>query len=122
MITCYKMTTFANPKVWGSSAWVFLHCISRTFPETPNIQDRNNYILFFRSLAEVLPCKLCRNHYREWLQLYPIEKYVANRDSLKNWVFLMHNYVNLRQRKKLIKDCDSGDIIILNHAKKNKIF
>jgi hypothetical protein len=116
------MITFANPKVWGSSGWVFLHCISNTFPENPSKTEKKQYIDFFISLSNVLPCVLCRNHYKEWLKFHPIQKYVKNKELLKNWIFMMHNYVNFRLQKKLIKDCETSDQLILNYALKNQIF
>jgi FAD-linked sulfhydryl oxidase len=116
------MVSFANPDVWGSSAWVFLHSVSNTFPDSPTSLEKKNYILFFYSLAEILPCKLCRSHYKEWLRLYPVDKFVSSQKKMNHWVFLMHNYVNLRLKKKLMKNSESCDEAILDHAKKNMVF
>ena len=40
-------------KIWGSPAWLFLHCIA--FNYTP---DKKSSKTFFLSLAHVLPCKM----------------------------------------------------------------
>ena len=46
-------------KIWGAPAWIFLHCVA--FNYTP--EKYVDYELFFRNLANILPCKTCRENY-----------------------------------------------------------
>jgi FAD-linked sulfhydryl oxidase len=116
------MMTFANPNVWGSSGWVLMHCIANTYPESPTPAEKTHYFRFFDSLKNVLPCKLCRKHYNEWLEMFPIRKYLGSRQQLKDWVFRLHNYVNQRLQKKLVPSCESSDKTIMKFAIKNQAF
>jgi hypothetical protein len=84
-----KKNEFARPEVWGSPAWVFFHCVAGTFPEKPTAVDRSNYVRFFSSLRDVLPCVLCRGHYASFLRRFPPD--VESRRSLKEWAVRVHD-------------------------------
>jgi hypothetical protein len=93
-------------KVWGPPGWFFLHSITFGFPikasdvEPSRIQS---YIDFFNSAGDVLPCKYCRESYKEFIKEVPIYNFIDSRESLVKWLYIIHNKVN----KKLgIPDCD----------------
>jgi len=109
---------FARPEVWGSSAWVFLHCVAGTFPENPTAEDRSKYRQFFSTLRDVLPCVLCRKHYGAFLRRFPPE--VQDRRSLKEWAVRIHDYVNARLKKQVIRDCDTADYLILQSSQQQR--
>ena len=92
------MGLFENPNTWGSSSWVLLHCVSMTFPKTPTTKEINDYAAFFKSLKNVLPCKICRKSYTVWLKDHP--PYFSSRKEAIHWVIDVHNYVNVRLGKK----------------------
>ena len=48
-----------------------------------------------------MPCSICRNHYKDFLQKQPISPYLDNRKSLKRWVLDCHNNVNKLNHKKI---------------------
>jgi len=110
------MGIFENPDTWGSSAWIFLYCIVNTFPENPSTIEKIHYEKFFNDLKNVLPCTICRKHYKKWLVLMPIDKYLKSKESLKEWLFLLHNFVNLRLDKKFIP-IKMADDIMKEHIK-----
>ena len=54
-----------NPKIWGPSAWLFLHTVTFNYPNNPTEEDKRNYLTFFNSLKHIIPCPLCKEHYIE---------------------------------------------------------
>ena len=54
-----------SPKIWGPSAWKFIHTIALSYPDNPTPFDKENYKNFFLSLKKILPCDKCRYHYNE---------------------------------------------------------
>jgi len=94
-------------KVWGPPGWFFLHCITFGFPVDPAKFDeekglhenttRTAYYNFFMNVGDILPCKYCRESYKEFLKdgnIGPPD--VTNRDSLVEWFWKMHNRVNTK--------------------------
>ena len=106
------VSVFVNPKSWGSGAWMFLHCIGETFPESPTLEEQAHYRVFFESLQWVLPCKICRDHFGEWLTMYPLENYLDSRTKIMDWIFLLHNYVNLRLEKPLLLNKEAAQQVM----------
>jgi FAD-linked sulfhydryl oxidase len=88
---------FAKPSVWGRPAWFFLHSVSMTYPEHPTTEDMENMARFLESLGPILPCKLCRSKYSEYLETHPPD--LRNRDRLVRWMIALHNNVNTRLKK-----------------------
>ena len=81
-----------NIGYWGPRTWDFLNVIAFKFPDNSSQEDRENYMNFFDSLANVLPCGTCREHYKEWIS---DNKAVFNtRQDAINWVVELHNNVN----------------------------
>ena len=50
--------------------------------------------IFFDSLKTILPCEICRGHYKEFLKKKPISPYLDNKKSLMEWVLDCHNNIN----------------------------
>lgn len=97
-----KKAFFADPKVWGPHAWDFMLAVAMTYPDNPDEETANNYKNFYYSLANVLPCIVCRDHYRQNLQELPIENYLGNSKLLSKWIVQIHNIVNRINKKKII--------------------
>lgn len=94
------MGIFENPSTWGGSTWILLHCISMTFPNKPNDADRKKYLLFLKSIKEVLPCKICRDSYKKYIRINPPN--LANRKQFVHWIIDLHNYVNQKIDKPIL--------------------
>lgn len=90
-----------NPEIWGPGFWIILHSISINYPDKPTYIDKQQHLLFFQSLKQVLPCQKCRTHYTEYLNKNPISPYLDNKDNLILWVLNCHNNVNKINSKKL---------------------
>jgi hypothetical protein len=84
-------------RIWGPSAWFFLHIITFNYPVTPTDEDKQNYYNFFYNLQYVLPCGKCRINYKN--NIYEDDTKLTldvfnNRDSVKMWLYKLHNKVN----------------------------
>lgn len=88
-----------NPKVWGSSAWLFLHTITLDYPDEPTKEDKEKYREFFISLSYVIPCETCKEHYLETIRKFPIN--LESKETLTKWLHNIHNQVNLRNNKEI---------------------
>lgn len=102
-------------KVWGPTGWLFLHCVTFGYPLNPEVYDkdnnytigstRENYRNFFKEVGNILPCKYCRDSYKDFYNEEPVIHHLDSRDALVKWFWNMHNKVN----KKLgVKYCDSS--------------
>lgn len=84
---------------WGPHAWSFFHAVTFNYPENPTEAEKKHYRDYFHMLPNVLPCKLCQDHYRANLRILPVEPFLDNRYSLTYWLFVMHNIVNVMLKK-----------------------
>lgn len=85
------MTGFSS-KIWGPSAWLFLHLVTLSY--TPS--RRRHYKTFFNSLQYVLPCSKCRTNYSNILKngkLRLTSNVLKNKSSFSNWFFKVHDKV-----------------------------
>tara|TARA_B110001450_G_C17513912_1_gene437597 strand:- start:29 stop:445 length:417 start_codon:yes stop_codon:yes gene_type:complete len=87
--------------IWGPNLWFFLHTLSFEYPESPTKEDINGHYMFFKSLTEILPCKICRNHYTKFFNNNPIKNYLNKKTDLIKWVLKCHNNVNIKNNKKV---------------------
>tara|TARA_Y100000996_G_scaffold354209_1_gene294336 strand:+ start:2053 stop:2445 length:393 start_codon:yes stop_codon:yes gene_type:complete len=83
-----------EPKVWGSHAWIFLHTITLNYPDEPTKFDKENYKNFFENLSHVIPCEVCKSHYKQNIKKYPIQ--LESKETLTRWLHKIHNIVNVK--------------------------
>ena len=87
--------------IWGPPFWHVLHTISFNYPIKPTKENKDNYLEYFTSLKNILPCGNCRKNYEQNLKILPItQKVLKNRDSLSLWLYNMHELVNTHLEKK----------------------
>jgi hypothetical protein len=89
-----------SPSVWGPIFWNTMHIASMGYSATPSAAEQDAARAFYESLAYVIPCPICRSHYREFLQETPVA--VESRGALIYWVFSIHNRVNQRLGKAVV--------------------
>jgi hypothetical protein len=83
--------------MWGSHFWISLHSATFGFPTNPTRDQKKNYKIFFESVAHVLPCHRCRDHYKKIItsgDTKITDAVFENRDSLTKWLYLVHEAVN----------------------------
>ncbi len=92
-----KSSSGLNSIVWGKAGWTFLHSVTFGFPVDPTTEDKNNYLIFYEKLGNVMPCRLCRESYLKFITepdtLLSIETF-KNRESVVRWLYKIHNKVN----------------------------
>ncbi len=94
------------PEIWGPMFWSTLHITSLAYPDDPTYAEKRAAKEFFNALAHLLPCPVCRDHFREILQGMPIDSWLDNRTLLTEWVFKAHNAVNKKLGKTEITMAD----------------
>ena len=88
------------PSVWGPFFWHTIHIIALGYPKNPNCTDKKSAKEFYESLAHLLPCAVCREHYKEHLVQNPITPFLDSRTDLIKWTIEIHNKVNKALGKK----------------------
>ena len=78
-------------KVWGPYAWFFLHTVTLNFAP----ERSEGYLLFFKSLADVLPCGACRDNYKRIIsskdpKLRLDAQKMKTRLRVARWLFRVH--------------------------------
>jgi hypothetical protein len=91
-----------GPDVWGPIFWTTMHIVSLGYPASPSKAEQTAAIAFYQSLTEMIPCPICKVHYRAHLAESPVESAVESRDALIFWVFTLHNKVNAQLGKREI--------------------
>jgi hypothetical protein len=84
-------------KIWGPSAWKFLHAVTFGYPVNPSIEQKNQYKAFFKNLGFVLPCIYCRDSYQKFIECNDTilnDDVFESRETITKWLYKLHNRVN----------------------------
>ena len=91
----YESADGFSTVIWGPAVWHFLHTMSFNFPVNPTEEDKTAYMNFMTSLGHVLPCRVCRDHYRENLRAAEFSRECfKHRHRFSQFVYKLHNIVN----------------------------
>jgi Erv1 / Alr family len=88
-----------GPGVWGPIFWTMLHITTLGYPDTPTNNEKEAAVAFFESLKTTLPCPICKQHYADTLQQFPVQQAVGSKQDLIRWLFVIHNEVNKQLQK-----------------------
>ena len=91
-----------GPPVWGPIIWTTMHIVTIGYSEMPTEEEKKAAIDFFESLTYMIPCPICREHYKMNIEKNPVKNAVGSRDELVNWAFDIHNTVNTQLKKPTI--------------------
>ena len=84
--------------VWGPGLWHALHTMSFNYPVKPTNDDKKNYLVYFKSLVNTLPCRYCRENYKKntskGSKTYLHMGVMKNRETLSMWLFNLHEKIN----------------------------
>lgn len=58
-------------------------------------------------MAELIPCPMCREHYKKHLQKLPLGPHLDRRQDLFRWTVEVHNEVNKLLGKPLVTEAES---------------
>jgi len=88
-----------GPAIWGPLFWKTMHIVSLGYSPTPTSEEKEGIAHFYESLATAIPCPICKHHYAHFLKELPVRDAVQSRDALIEWVFDIHNKVNVELGK-----------------------
>lgn len=102
---------------WGPILWEMLHGIAEKLGRNTikQIQDdqRREMIMVLRYTENVMPCALCRGHYKEWRSKHPIDKLPeemnAFKEAVRAWLFNLHQEIN--DSRELARVITIGDLV-----------
>ena len=87
--------------IWGPALWLILHSACErigvhNMKKLPQEESRI-WLGLLQRLRYSLPCPQCKKHYNAFFSGNPIT--VITRDSVRRWLFHLHNQVNQRLEK-----------------------
>jgi hypothetical protein len=82
------------PSVWGPFFWHTIHIVAIGYPKKPTYIDKKCAKEFYESLAYLIPCSICRTHYKEHITANPLTPFLDSRTDLIKWTIDIHNSVN----------------------------
>ena len=107
-----------GPDIWGPHGWKFIHYITLGYPNNPTKKDKQKYYDFFTSLSNVIPCPVCGEHFKQHLEITPLDdNSLKDKRALMAWAVDMHNHVNSRNNKKIYSVDDAIKAILENDDK-----
>jgi len=81
---------------WGPALWKTMHSLAASY--TP---DQRAYMKdFIYSLIHLLPCKYCKTHWKNNLEMLNIDDYLGNNHDCFLFTYFMHDIVNKSLGKK----------------------
>lgn len=95
------------PTVWGPIFWHTIHVVALSYPSNPNYAQKRAAKEFYESMAELIPCPMCREHYKKHLQKLPLGPHLDRRQDLFRWTVEVHNEVNKLLGKPLVTEAES---------------
>lgn len=102
---------------WGPVFWKVLHCLAEKVGNIPNIikDQSTDFFNVMYHFGKVLPCKICQQHYIDYLREHKIPWSKTLKDGnmlriqIRNWLFELHNHVKTIQNQeiqvKTIEEC-----------------
>lgn len=83
--------------IWGPHEWESFHSKTFGYPINPTEQQKRDYLQYFISLGNVLPCVYCRNSYQKFINepdtLLDMSV-MESRENLTRWGLRLHDAVN----------------------------
>ena len=88
----------SHPSAWGPGLWKFIHTSSQNLPNALQDDHKEAIRQLLSSLLYLLPCEMCRNHYRQWYSEHVSCQLETKAQVIALFVDL-HNSVNVRNGK-----------------------
>lgn len=83
--------------IWGPHEWESFHAKTFGYPIKPTDQQKQDYLRYFTSLGDVLPCIYCRTSYKQFITESDTVldlNAMTSRETLTKWGMRLHNRVN----------------------------
>ena len=95
------------PSVWGPILWHTIHVTALSYPSNPTYAQKKAAKEFYESLSELIPCPVCREHYKVHIQKLPLSPHLDRREDLFRWTVELHNEVNQMLGKPIVSETES---------------
>lgn len=91
---------------WGPLLWILLHGgvekMGSSSIKSILEDQRREFLIVLKTVEGIMPCALCRNHFREYRMRLPIDKLPADpavfKSACRKWLFDLHEAVNERNQ------------------------
>lgn len=88
------------PEVWGPAVWTLFHTLAEKINEENNTAFVQQVFGFIKRICAFLPCPECSKDATSYLQRVK-QSEIKTRTGLISTVYLFHNYVNRKKKKRL---------------------
>jgi hypothetical protein len=88
------------PEVWGPAVWTLFHTLAERVNETIYPQVAPQLFTIIVKICKFLPCPDCSNDASNFLAKIQVSNFKTKTD-FKNFIYLFHNWVNVKKRKPL---------------------
>ncbi len=106
--------------IWGPHFWFFLHTLAYNYPLYPNSVTKTKYYDFIMNLPLFIPDEKMSNQFSKLLDKYPVTPYLDKRDSFIQWMYFIHNKINVISGKKEISR-EKATRLYFDHYKPKKL-
>jgi hypothetical protein len=85
---------------WGPILWQILHGLAERAERSFDMSDEvREWQRFIRATGDMLPCDICRAHYKEYISKHPLTQLTIQgkgqiKPWVKNWFWDLHNEIN----------------------------
>jgi hypothetical protein len=97
-----------NKQFWAHGIWFVMHFSALNAPAKLTREWSLAFKAFVCCLLYVLPCPICREHWKENLANLPIDSYLNTFSSIFEWTVAQHNSVNAMLEKPIISLDDAN--------------
>jgi len=106
------------PEVWGPAVWGIFHTLAEKINDDNNVVLVQNVFGFIKRICVFLPCPECSKDATAYLQRVK-QSELKNKQVLVNTLYMFHNYVNHKKKKKMF---NYGDIVKYKSANLLEVF
>jgi FAD-linked sulfhydryl oxidase len=99
-----------SSNAFGPALWFTLHNAASAYPDFPDINTQRAMKNLLISLPLLIPCLICKTHWKENLKRYNLDIVVSTRLNLFTFLVYAHNNVNKINNKREISVEDAKDL------------
>ena len=88
------------PEVWGPSIWMFFHTITSKIKDGLDVNVYKGLFRIIKTICKHLPCPTCSQDATLFLSKINDDT-ISSKQKLINNIYIFHNYVNTKKKKKL---------------------
>lgn len=102
------MELYPEASEWGPLLWTLLHGLAQKSGKGPfpmyAEDERRAWVQIFKLTADIIPCHICKEHFRLYLEEHPVDELKnlqlgALNDWITSWFWEVHEWVNMTLEK-----------------------